>query len=90
MLIKLLQVLFVPKSARVKLAAKSAKPAAAPRRAAPKATAAAPARDKLLTDTMALYRQQRADVYDSLDEETRRQIEADAEKAFGSALRAKR
>jgi hypothetical protein len=82
MLTKLLQFVFVPKSARAKLAEKSAKQAAVPRRA--------PGRDKLLDDTMALYRRQRTDVYESLDEETRRQIEADAEKTFGDALRAKR
>jgi len=43
-------------------------------------------RDQLLSDTMALYRQQRQDVYDTLDEATKRQIEEDAEKAFGKVL----
>lgn len=92
MLTKLMQMLFVPKKARAKLAAKKpAKPAAGRRKASPKAKAAAgPGRDKLMSDTMALYRQQRADVYDTLDEVTRQQIEADAEKAFGKALRPKR
>ncbi len=46
-------------------------------------------REKLLGDAMAVYRQQRQDVYDSLDEDTRRQIEEDAEKAFGKVLRGK-
>ena len=82
MLTKLLQFVFVPKSARAKLAERSGKASAPPR--------GARTRNQLLDDTMALYRRQRADVYESLDEETRRQIEADAEKTFGDALRAKK
>ena len=95
MLTKLFQVLFVPKRARAKLAAvKTAAPGKASREAreapaAQAAQAAGAAREQLLDDAMALYRQQRRDVYDTLDDETKRQIEADAEKAFGKLLHTK-
>ncbi len=36
---------------------------------------------------MAVYRKQQRDVYDKLDEETRRQIEEDAAKTFGDAIK---
>ncbi len=38
---------------------------------------------------MSVYRRQQRDVYDKLDEETRRQIEEDAAKAFGDVLKDK-
>ncbi len=96
MLTKLLQVLFVPRHVRGKMA-KHGPASAGPSKVAPgkaargKAASSAPTgdRNKLLEDTMSLYRQQRQDVYESLDEATRRQIEEDAEKAFGDALRPK-
>ena len=44
---------------------------------------------KLLDEAMAVYRRQQRDVYDNLDEETRRQIEEDAAKAFGDVLKHK-
>ncbi len=84
MVTKLFQLLFVPKRARKKLNARTAAPAAGGRQ--PKGDSG---REELLNDVMAVYRQQRQDVYDSLDEATRRQIEEDAEKAFGEALRPK-
>ncbi len=84
MLTKLLQAIYVPKRARQKLAARNGRPPAAA-----KSRSAPVSRDKLLDETMALYRRQRQDVYETLDEATRRQIEDDAEKAFGKALRPK-
>ena len=97
MLNKLFQLLFVPRRARKKLnaakgapakraGARASGPSASSGRVAPKSDAG---REDLLKDAMAVYRQQRQDVYDSLDDETRRQIEEDAEKAFGAALRSK-
>jgi hypothetical protein len=93
MFTKLLQVLFVPKRARTKMAARRQAPApASVRRDAPPPLSqsayetSAGGRDKLLSDTMAVYRQQRQDVYDTLDDATKRQIEEDAEKAFGRIL----
>ena len=87
MLTKLFQVLFVPKRARAKLAAdKTAPPPSAQTQAA---QTAGVARDQLLDDAMAVYRRQRRDVYDTLDDATKRQIEEDAEKAFGKLLRPK-
>ena len=78
--IKLFQVLFVPKRARAKLAAARTPPPEAPQGAA---------RDRLLEEAMALYRQQRRDVYDTLDDATKRRIQEDAEKAFGALLHPK-
>ncbi len=90
MITKLLKMLFVPKRARTGMTArrKTLPPASKPSPpTAPKADSGD--RGKLLADTMALYRQQRQDVYDTLDEATKRQIEEDAEKAFGQALNPK-
>lgn len=97
MVIKLFQLLFVPKRARKSLNGGAGAPAKglAKGAASPKASSGdAPSksdagREDLLKDAMAVYRKQREDVYDSLDDETRRQIEEDAEKAFGKVLRAK-
>ena len=80
MLMKLFQVLLVPKRARAKLAADRHPPA----RQAPQT--AGGGREQLLKDAMALYRRQRRDVYDPLDDATKRQIQEDAEKAFGKFL----
>ncbi len=76
---KLLQKIFLPKQTRDKLATRP-RPA---RRGGPPQVAAG--RDQLLTEAMTVYRAQ-METYESLDEETRRQIEEDAAKAFGAAL----
>ncbi len=90
MLSKLIQAIFVPKRARAKLArAKMATPKSRPPAVGATSASGGGTRDKLLDDTMALYRRQRQDVYESLDEDTKRRIEEDAEKAFGKALRSK-
>ncbi len=75
---KLLQSIFLPKRTRDKLATQP-KPT---RRGQPQVAAG---RDQLLTEAMTVYRSQ-METYESLDEETRRQIEEDAAKAFGEAL----
>lgn len=76
----LLKAIFLPKPTRERLAARERPdPYLGPRRPAAAHTGD---RDKALQDAMTVYRQQR-DVYDSLDPETRRQIEADAAKLFG-------
>ena len=100
MLRKFVQMIFVPKRARTKMAARrqppgrpSVKPPVKQRDVPPPLSQGtydtAASRDQLLNDTMTLYRQQRQDVYDTLDEATKRQIEEDAEKAFGKVLRPK-
>ncbi len=84
MLGKLLQTIFLPKRTRDKLATR-------PRTARPPARApggqpqVAVGRDQLLDEALTVYRVQ-MESYESLDEETRRQIEEDAAKAFGEAL----
>lgn len=90
MLARLLQMIFVPNATRRKLAARDTAGARA-RRPAPAAGRTAPSadRDSVLDEAMAVYRRQR-EVYESLDEETRRQIDADAAKLFGDAIKAKR
>ncbi len=76
----LLKAIFLPKSTRERLAARERQdPHLGPRRPAAAKTAG---RDRVLHDAMSVYRRQR-DVYDSLDPETRQQIEADAAKLFG-------
>lgn len=81
---KLLQKIFLPKRIRDKLATQ-------PRRARPPVRApggqpqVAAGRDQLLNEALTVYRSQ-METYQSLDEETRRQIEEDAAKAFGEAL----
>lgn len=87
---RILQWIFLPKSARQKLAARRPAPAAKPRAqarppGAPKKSDGA-ARERLMREALQVYRSQRKE-YESLDPETRRQIEADAEKAFGKALK---
>jgi hypothetical protein len=80
----LLKAIFLPKDARARLAARGhgdsrLEPHLGPRRSASARTGG---RDRVLNDAMTVYRQKR-DVYESLDEETRQQIEADAAKLFG-------
>ncbi len=76
---KLLQTIFLPKRTRDKLAAQ---PKPARRGGQPQVAAG---RDQVLNEALTVYRAQMA-TYQSLDEETRRQIEEDAAKAFGEAL----
>ena len=80
---KRLKIIFLPKRARDRLDAHGRaggrRPAAADR------PRPAPGRDRLLDEAMSIYRTQRKE-YESLDEETRRQIEEDAAKAFGEGM----
>jgi len=87
----LLKAIFLPKSARQMLAAREPigpqmTPRPAPRRAA---GGSGGGREKIMKAAIKVYRQQR-DVYESLDEETRRQIEADAAKLFGDLSKRQR
>jgi len=89
---RILQWIFLPKDTRQKLAARRPAPAAKPRAqtgypGAPRKSDGA-ARERLMREALQVYRSQRKE-YESLDPETRRQIEADAEKAFGKALKPK-
>ena len=84
MLSALLKAIFLPKDTRERLTARARvdphlEPYMGPRRSASARTGG---RDKVLNSAMAVYRQQR-EVYESLDAETRQQIEADAAKLFG-------
>ncbi|MHA1152211.1 MAG: hypothetical protein ACTSQ7_06010 [Alphaproteobacteria bacterium] len=81
---KLLQKIFLPKRTRDKLAAQP-KPSRRPAQAAAGQPQVAAGRDRLLNEAMTVYRSQ-METYESLDEDTRRQIEEDAAKAFGEAL----
>jgi len=83
MLAGLFKLIFVPKSARsaLKKRGQRAEPRPVPARR--------PGRERLVERAMTIYRQQREDVYEALDEETRREIEADAERAFGRILQSK-
>ena len=76
---QLLQTIFLPKRTRDKLARQ---PTPARRGGQPQVAAG---RDQVLNEALTVYRAQMA-TYQSLDEETRRQIEEDAAKAFGEAL----
>ncbi len=76
---QLLQTIFLPKRTRDKLAAQ---PKPARRGGQPQVAAG---RDQVLNEALTVYRAQ-METYQSLDEETRRQIEEDAAKAFGEAL----
>ncbi len=76
---KLMQTIFQPKRTRDKLAAQ---PKPARRGGQPQVAAG---RDQVLNEALTVYCAQMA-TYQSLDEETRRQIEEDAAKAFGEAL----
>lgn len=86
----LLKAIFLPKGTRERLAARGrVDPHLRPRQEGPRqgdqhrsAAARTGGRDKVLQNALTVYRQQR-DLYDSLDPETRAQIEADAAKLFG-------
>ncbi|MCH8036919.1 MAG: hypothetical protein IIC53_07320 [Proteobacteria bacterium] len=79
---KLLQKIFLPKRTRDKLATR---PKPARRGGQPQVAAG---RDQVLNEALTVYRAQ-METYESLDEETRRQIEEDAAKAFGDVLKHK-
>ncbi len=89
MLGKLLKMIFLPKRTRAKLEAQARGRESGPRRAAAGQPQAAAGRNRVLDEAMSVYRKQQRDVYDNLDEETRRQIEEDAAKAFGDVLKPK-
>ncbi len=80
---KLFQAIFLPKRTRDRLAAQPKPRPAAPAPSGQPEVAAG--RDRLLNEAMTVYRSQ-METYESLDEETRRQIEEDAAEAFGEAL----
>ena len=81
---KLLQKIFLPKRTRDKLATRS-KPERQSAPAPGGQPQVAAGRDQLLTEAMTVYRAQ-METYESLDAETRRQIEEDAAEAFGQVL----
>jgi len=85
---RILQWIFVPKSTRRKVAARRAAPAAKTRAPNAPKTSDGASRERLMKEAMQVYRTQRKE-YENLDPETRRQIEADAEKAFGKVLKPK-
>jgi hypothetical protein len=89
MLGDLLKMIFLPKRARAKLEAQARDGGSGPRRRASGQPQVAAGRDRVLDEAMSVYRRQQRDVYDNLDEETRRQIEEDAAKAFGDVLKDK-
>ncbi len=89
MLGKLLKMIFLPKRTRAKLEAQARGGGRGPGRAAAGQPQVAAGRDRVLGEAMAVYRKQQRDVYDNLDEDIRRQIEEDAAKAFGDALKHK-
>ena len=89
MLGKLLKVIFLPKRTREKLEAQTRGGGSGPRRAAAGQPQVAAGRDQVLGEALSVYRRQQRDVYDKLDDETRRQIEEDAAKAFGDAFKDK-
>ena len=89
MLGKLLKMIFLPKRTRAKLEAQARGGGSGPRRRVSGQPQVAAGRDRVLDEAMSVYRRQQRDVYDNLDEETRRQIEEDAAKAFGDVLKHK-
>ncbi len=89
MLGKLLRLIFLPKRTRAKLEAQARGGGSAPRRAAAGQPQVAAGRERVLGEAMSVYRRQQREVYDKLDDETRRQIEEDAAKAFGDVLKHK-
>ena len=89
MLGKLLRMIFLPKRTRAKLEAQARGGGSGPRRRVFGQPQVAAGRDRVLDEAISVYRRQQRDVYDNLDEETRRQIEEDAAKAFGDVLKHK-
>ena len=80
MISTLLKAIFLPKDTRERLAAREKlEPRLGQRRSADAKTGG---RDRVMQSAIKVYRQQR-ELYESLDEETRRQIEDDAAKLFG-------
>lgn len=84
MLGKLLQTIFLPKRTRDRLAGRP-RPVRRQAHAPDGKPQVVADRDQLLGEAMSVYRSQ-METYESLDEETRRQIEEDAAKAFGEAM----
>ena len=89
MLGKLLKVIFLPKRTRAKLETQARGGGSGPRRRVSGQPQVAAGRERVLDEAMSVYRRQQRDVYDKLDDETRRQIEEDAAKAFGDAFKDK-
>ncbi len=89
MLGKLLKTIFLPKRTRAQLEAQARGSGSGSRRRVSGQPQVAAGRDRVLDEAMSVYRRQQRDVYDNLDEETRRQIEEDAAKAFGDVLKDK-
>ena len=89
MLGKLLTMMYLPTRTRAMLEALAGGGGCGRRRAAAGQPQVAAGRDRVLDEAMSVYRRQQRDVYDKLDEETRRQIEEDAAKAFGDVLKDK-
>ncbi len=85
MLGKLLQMIFLPRRTRGKLEARARAGGRSTRRAKPDQPQVAADRDRILDEAMAIYRKQYKE-YESLDEETRRQIEEDAAEMFGKEM----
>jgi len=89
MFAQLLQKIFLPKRTRDKLASQSLTSQSKPPRELAQAPGGQPqvaaGRDELLTEAMTVYRAQ-METYESLDADTRRQIEEDAAEAFGEVL----
>ncbi len=89
MLGKLLKMIFLPERTRAKLEARERGGGSGPRHSVSGQPQVAAGRGRVLDEAMSVYRRQQRDVYDNLDEETRRQIEEDAAKAFGDVLKDK-
>ncbi len=89
MLGKLLKMIFLPKRTRAKLEAQARGGGSAPRRGAAGQPQVAAGRHRVLGEALSVYRRQQRDVYDKLDEDIRRQIEEDAAKTFGDAIKRK-
>ena len=85
MLAKLFQAIFLPKRTRDKLTDQAKGGRRQGRRAPGGQPQVAAGRDQLVTEALSVYRKQ-MELYENLDEETRRQIEEDAAKAFGEAI----
>jgi len=88
----LLKAIFLPKDTRERLAAREKlEPRLGPRTGGQRRSADAKTggRDRIMQSAIKVYRQQRQ-VYESLDAETRQQIEADAAKLFGDLSKRQR
>ena len=83
MLGNLLKAIFLPKASRERIEARQRALRLERQAAAGPDGRGGAGREQLVKEAMTTYRKQHRDVYESLDEDTRRQIEADAAKAFG-------